>query len=74
MKTTTRLAGAADDALNIGSRRELFVDNAVIGTTSGDLRLVLHRPERKEIVFKTDQPWEGNAPGYQSVFKANGRL
>jgi len=64
---------AAEDALNIGGRRELFVDNAVIGKTSGDLRLALHRPERREIVFTTDQPWEGNASGYQSVMFAEGK-
>ena len=64
---------AAEDALNVGGRRELFVDNALIDTTSGGLRLALHRPERKEIVFKTDQPWEGNASGYQSVMFAEGK-
>ena len=68
------LAGwAAEEPVDIGGRRELFVDNAVIGKTSGDLRLALHRPERKEIVFATDQPWEGNASGYQSVFQADGK-
>jgi len=64
---------AAEDALDIGGRRELFVDDAMIGTTSGGLRLALHQPERKEIVFKTDQPWEGNASGYQSVLYADGK-
>ncbi len=65
---------AAEHAVNIGGRRELFVDDAMIGRTSGDLRLVLHRPERKEIVFKTDKPWEGNASGFQSVFADNGKF
>lgn len=64
---------AAEEAANIGGRRELFVDDALIGKTSGELRLVLHRPERKEIVFETDRPWEGNASGYQSVVYADGK-
>ncbi len=64
---------AAEEALRIGGRRELFADNAVISSVSGGLRLVLHRPERKEIVFVTDKPWEGNASGYQSVLYADGK-
>ena len=36
---------------------------------SGGARLELHRPSRREIVFKTDAPWEGNASGFQSVFQ-----
>jgi len=46
----------------------------MIAKTAGDLRLVLHRPERREIVFKTDKPWEGNASGFQSVFADNGKF
>ncbi|MDD4871845.1 MAG: hypothetical protein PHR77_14905 [Kiritimatiellae bacterium] len=69
----TVLPGWAEDPLNIGGRRELFVDNAVIGKTSGELRLVLHHPERKEIVLTTDKPWEGNASGYQSVIYTDGK-
>ena len=70
--TVTAVCGT-EEPCGIGGRRELFVDDAVIGKTSGDLRLVLHRPERREIVFKTDKPWEGNASGYQSVFQDNGK-
>ena len=64
---------ATAEAVDIGGRRELFVDNAVIGRTSGELRLVLHRPQPRETVFKTDKPWEGNTSAYQSVFKADGK-
>ena len=64
---------AAEKAINIGTRRELFVDNAVIGKTSGDLRLTLHRPERKEIVLTLDKPWEGNASAFQSVLFIDGK-
>ena len=61
------------DAVNVGSRRELFVDDAMIGKMSGELRLALHRPQPREIVFTTDKPWEGNVSAYQSVFKAEGK-
>lgn len=63
----------AEETAIIGGRRELFVDNAMIGKASGELRLVLHHPERKELVLTTNQPWEGNASGYQSVLFADGK-
>ena len=57
------------EPVDIGSRRELFVDGYLIDSISGDVRLQLHQPTRREIVFKTDKPWEGNAVGFGSVFK-----
>jgi hypothetical protein len=55
-------------AINIGSRRELFVDQHLIERLDG-VRLELHRPIRREVVFRTDTPWEGNGSAYQSVFR-----
>ena len=57
----------SSEAINIGSRRELFVDQYVIEQLDG-VRLELHRPIRREIVFRTDAPWEGNGSAYQSIF------
>ena len=54
---------------DIGGRLELLVDHYLIESMTGDVQLQLHRPERKEIVFRTDAPWEGNASAYQSVFQ-----
>jgi len=67
--------GAAGPAepIDVGSRLELLVDDHLIDSTRGALRLQLHQPVRREIVFKTDAPWEGNASGYQSVFQ-DGKL
>jgi len=62
-------AGAGVDAIDVGGRRELFVDDFLIQEMGGEARLALHRPTRREIVLRTDAPWEGNASGYQSVFK-----
>ncbi len=59
----------AQEPVNIGGRLELMVDDFLIESMSGEARLQLHRPERREIVFKTDAPWEGNASAYQSVFR-----
>lgn len=53
--------------IDIGSRRELLVDQYLIESMAG-ARLELNRPRRREVVFRTDRPWEGNGSAYQSVF------
>ena len=35
----------------------------------GDVRLELHHPIRREIVFRTDAPWEGNPIRLHFVLK-----
>ena len=60
---------SAQEPINIGSQLELFVDESLIESMSDGARLQLHRPIRRESVFRTDAPWEGNASAYQSVFK-----
>ncbi len=57
----------ADQPVDLGDRLELMVDDAVAATMSGGAARRLHQPVRREIVFRTDQPWEGNASGYQSL-------
>jgi hypothetical protein len=56
-------------AITIGSRLELMVDDFLVEQISGELSFRLHSPTRREIVFKTDAPWEGNASAYQSIFR-----
>jgi hypothetical protein len=53
--------------LPIGSRLELFVEDTLIERLAGAARLQLHQPVRREVVFRTDAPWEGNACGYPSI-------
>jgi len=60
---------AQPDATDIGSRRELFVDGALIERLSGKAELRLHHPVPKEIAILHDAPWEGSGSGYHSVFK-----
>lgn len=58
----------AAEPVQIGMRRELFVDDALIEKLSG-AELRLHEPVAREIVLKHDAPWEGSGCGYHSLFK-----
>ena len=62
-------AADSGSAIVIGGRRELLVDDFLTEKLSGEARLQLHPPVPREIVLKTDAPWEGNACGYPSVFQ-----
>lgn len=57
---------AAAEPIDIGSRWELFVDEALISQRNG-VALKLHEPVRREVVLTTDQPWEGPTCGYFSA-------
>lgn len=54
--------------LDIGSRRELFVDDCLIDKMSR-VELQLHHPTPKQLAIVHDEPWEGNSCGYHSVFR-----
>ena len=72
--SSTRVRAAETvSAIDIGSRRELLVDRHLIERLDG-VRLELHRPVRRGIVFRTDAPWEGNGSGFQSVFQDGDRF
>ena len=64
---TTTLFSA--DVLDIGSRRELFADDFLIGKLAGDVKQVLHQPEPKEVILVTGKPWEGNTSAYYTIFQ-----
>ncbi|MEQ9409425.1 MAG: hypothetical protein RIK87_16935 [Fuerstiella sp.] len=61
-------SSADDQVVEIGSRRELFVDRTLIESLSGTAQLKLHHPEPREIALQHDAPWEGSGSGYHSVF------
>jgi hypothetical protein len=63
---------AADDVADIGSRRELFVDDYLIDRLSGTA-LRLHEPVEREAALRFDKPWEGPFCGYVTVLKDGGR-
>jgi hypothetical protein len=69
MVLTPPAALHAADPINIGSRLELMIDDHLIDKMTGGARLVLHKPTRREVAIKYDQPWEGNASGYPTVFQ-----
>lgn len=60
---------SAADATEIGLRRELFVETALIERLGGRAELRLHHPSPREIALTFDKPWEGNASGYPTVFQ-----
>ena len=63
------LSAFAGEVTNIGSRRELFVQDDLIDRVTGGARLELHHPEAREVVLEHDAPWEGTGSGYHSVFR-----
>ncbi len=52
--------------IDVGSRRELFVDDLLIDTLNG-AELALRHPERLDISFTADAPWEDNVAGHHSI-------
>lgn len=66
-------AANAADVLDVGSRRELFADGALLEKLSGKAELQLHHPTPKEIAITHNAPWEGSGSGYHSIFKDGDR-
>jgi hypothetical protein len=62
-----------NNLIEIGSRRELFVDDYLVDRTEGAVDFKLHEPQRREIGLSADKPWEGNATLYVTTLMANGR-
>ncbi|MBC8354602.1 MAG: hypothetical protein H8E66_21610 [Planctomycetes bacterium] len=65
---TLAASSHADDAMKIGSRRQLFVDRALIGSLR-NASLVLHHPIKREIAITPEHPWERNGVSYMVTFK-----
>lgn len=61
------------EPVDIGSRRELFVEDSLIESLSGGARLRLHEPTPREIAIEHDAPWEGTGSGYHSIFQDGDR-
>ena len=57
------------EPIQLGTRRELFVDYDVVDKAEGKISLKLHQPVPREIALKFDRPWEGNASGYPTVIQ-----
>lgn len=59
---------ASPEPIDVGSRRELFVDHHLIDQLE-NTRLVLHSPRDEGPVLRFDQPWEGLFSGYATVIQ-----
>jgi len=61
-------AAFAAEPIDIGSQRELFVDDYLIERLD-DAGRQLHHPTPREIAIEHDAPWEGAGSGYHTVFR-----
>ena len=59
----------AGDVYQMGSRRELFLDDFLVERTRGRVVFQLHHPVPREQVIHHDEPWEGTSSGYHTVLK-----
>ena len=57
-----------EDAYDIGSRLEPFLDDWLIDRTDG-VALVLHEPVPQDVAVQFDKPWEGNSCFYVTAFQ-----
>ncbi|HUT26188.1 MAG TPA: hypothetical protein VM492_17785 [Sumerlaeia bacterium] len=70
-----RGGGEADDspeAIDIGNRRELFVDRFLIDRMKG-VELRAHPPRPAGAALEFDKPWEGPVSGYVTVLQDGGK-
>ncbi|MBP87948.1 MAG: hypothetical protein CMJ64_14695 [Planctomycetaceae bacterium] len=69
LATSPALAADESPVIEIGSRRELFIDNYLIERLNGKAQQRLHHPIPREIAIVHDEPWEGTSCGYHTVFQ-----
>lgn len=62
------LLADAGAPIDVGTRRNLLVDEFLIERMQGDVALRLHHPQPREIAIVHDAAWEGTGCGYHSVF------
>lgn len=58
--------------INIGTKRECFFDNYLIDTDKSCAKILLHKPEIKEITMTLDKPWEGDGSDFFNFFYDEG--
>src|SRR5437867_4401453 len=61
----------AGGVIEIGSRRELLVDDFLIDKMDR-VELKPHKPEARDVVLVCDAPWEGNTSAYYTLFEDDG--
>ncbi len=68
---TTPSGAMGDAVVDIGSRRELFVDHYLIDSLKG-ARLEMHQPQLDGVALEFDRPWEGLFCGYVTILEDDG--
>lgn len=67
--TTVAISGQnTSDVVDLGNRREIFVDYHLIDKFNG-AQLLLHTPEDEGTVMKFDKPWEGKSCTYITIIQ-----
>ena len=64
--------GSSSGPVDIGTRRELFVDDYLIERRK-NVELRLQKPVPRNVAIDHDVPWEGNTCCYHTVFQ-DGKL
>jgi hypothetical protein len=59
--------------IDIANRVEPFFDDCLVETLQG-VRFELHQPERGEVAFACDAPWEDDVAGFNSVFQDGNKV
>ena len=64
------VAGAQppDGVIDLGSRRELMIDDHLVDNLGGGAVFRMHHPVRREIALVHDAVWEGNGGNYHTIF------
>lgn len=66
-------ASSGETVRDIGSRRELFVDDFLIDKLKG-VELKMHAPAAQDVALVCDAPWEGNTSAYYTLFADGDRF
>lgn len=61
------------EAVRIGSRIEMFTDDRLIADMDG-VRMMMHRPERREVVLTFPEVWEGPNCTYFTVIEDQDKI
>ncbi len=65
---------AADAVLDVGDRKQLFIDRRFIAGGQG-IRLVMNPPTKMETVLRPEKPWElGWVVGYGTILEDQGKF
>ena len=64
--TSRKAYGQTNEVINLGTQRELFIDDHLISEMK-NVQLLVHSPVREDIAVTCDAPWEGNGCGYYTV-------